>query len=198
MKTHRTTLSLPFQGTWFVAWGGDTKRLNAHHDAPPQRFALDILIVDERGRSFSGAGKRCEAYYAFGKPIVAPADGLVIEAIDGVRDNIPRLMSPSSAMGNAVTITHRRGEVSILAHLQCGSVMVKAGDRVQRGQRLGACGNSGNSSEPHLHYHLQDLPIEHGARGIRCCFQRVVVIESKKAIVRSRHAPLKGQLIRPG
>src|SRR6185436_7991117 len=116
-----------------------------------------------------------EDYFCFGREICAPADGVVVEAIDGVRDNTPGSMNPYCLVGNCVVIQHRTNEFSVLAHFQRGTVTVKAGEQVKRGQLLGKCGNSGNSSEPHLHYHLQHSAIFQEALGIKCVFDKVVL-----------------------
>src|SRR6185369_11793687 len=174
-KKQLTELSLPFSGKWLVVWGGDTKELNQHHDAPAQKFAFDLLGVDENGNTHRGDGTKNEDYLCFGRELLAPADGVVVEAIDGVRDNTPGSMNPYCLVGNCVVIQHRTNEFSVLAPFLRGSVAVKAGDRVQRGQLLGKCGNSGNSSEPHLHFHLQHSGIFQDALGIKILFQKVSV-----------------------
>jgi murein DD-endopeptidase MepM/ murein hydrolase activator NlpD len=180
-----------------VFWGGDTRELNQHHDVPNQQFALDLLGVDESGKTQRGGGTRNEDYYAFGREVLAPADGTVIEVIGGVRDNAPGSMNPYSAVGNCVLIEHRNEEVSVLAHLKLGSVVVKVGDKVKRGQFLGKCGNSGNSSEPHLHYHLQNSPVLQDGLGIQCAFQKGVVTVDGKTETRTNWSPVKGQIINP-
>ena len=73
-----------------VFWGGDSAEQNHHHASRNQRFAFDFLVVDEAGRSFQSDGKENENYYAFGQPVLAPADGVVTDVITGVRDNTPR------------------------------------------------------------------------------------------------------------
>ena len=194
-KKHLTELSLPFKGKWLVFWGGATKELNHHHDVPAQKFAFDLLGVDEKGETHRGDGAKNEDYFCFGREILAPADGVVVEAIDGVRDNAPGSMNPYCLVGNCVVIQHRTNEVSVLAHLQRGSVAVKAGDHVKRGQLLGLCGNSGNSSEPHLHYHLQHSPIFQDAFGIKILFQKVSVTKDGKAETKTNYSPVKGDII---
>lgn len=196
-EKHLTQLSLPFKGQWLVFWGGDTRELNHHHDVPNQRFALDLVGVGADGKTRQGDGSRNEDFYAFGRDVLAPADGTVIEVIEGVRDNTPGSMNPYSAVGNCVAIQHREGEVSVLAHLKRGSTVVKAGDDVKRGQMLGQCGNSGNSSEPHIHYHLQTSPVLQDGLGIKCVFQKVVVTKDGKAESRTTLSPAKGQIVSP-
>ncbi|MGE0756659.1 MAG: peptidoglycan DD-metalloendopeptidase family protein [Pirellulaceae bacterium] len=196
-KNHKAALSLPLTERWLVAWGGDTAEVNQHHDVPNQQFALDLLGVNERGETHRGGGTRNEDYFAFGREVLAPADGTIIEVIAGVRDNVPGSMNPFSAVGNCILIQHHEEEVSVLAHLKLGSIVVKAGDKVKRGQLLGKCGNSGNSSEPHLHYHLQNSPVMQDGVGIPCAFQKVVVIADGKTETRTMYSPVKGQIISP-
>ena len=85
----------------------------------------------------------------------------------------------------------------MLAHLKRGSIVVKVGDNVKRGQLLGKCGNSGNSSEPHLHYHLQNSPVLQDGLGIKCVFQKVVVTKNGKTETRTNFSPMKGEIISP-
>ena len=195
MKQNMMVLFLPFRSEWFVFWGGDAKRLNAHHDTPNQKFAFDFIITDGKGKSHKGNGENNKDYYCFGKEILSPADGKVIEVIDGVRDNKPGSLNPYSAMGNAVVIEHSKQEFSVLAHFKLESINVKREDKVQAGQLLGLCGNSGNSSEPHLHFHLQDSPIIQDGKGIKCFFQKVIVRKNGKKLLKEKHSPLKGEII---
>lgn len=192
---NETKLSLPFKGKWLVFWGGDTRELNQHHDTPNQKFAFDFLGADEQGKTRKGQAQVNEDFFAFGREILAPANGEVTEAIDGVRDNVPGSMNPYSALGNAVFIQHSDNEVSVLAHLKLGSVKVKAGDKVGKGQVIGLCGNSGNSSEPHLHYHLQNTPIVQDATGIKCYFEKVAVVDEDSKKVKVNYSPTKGDIV---
>jgi len=194
-ERNQTKLSLPLKGGWLVVWGGDTKELNQHHDVPNQRFAFDFLGVDEQGKTRKGQAHANEDYFAYGREILAPADGTVTDVITGVRDNVPGSMNPYSALGNAVSIQHRENEVSVLAHLKLGSIKVKVGDKVKAGQLIGLCGNSGNSSEPHLHYHLQNTPIIQDATGIKCYFQKVILLQDGKSQTRTEYSPVKGEII---
>jgi hypothetical protein len=191
----QTRLSLPVNGRWLVFWGGDTAELNAHHDDPTQRFALDLVGVGPDGKTHRSSPSRNEDYFAFGRDVLAPADGVVTDVIDGVRDNSPGSMNVLSALGNAVFIRHGKQEVSVLAHLKQGSIKVKVGVPVKRGQVLGQCGNSGNSSEPHLHYHLQDTPVIQDAIGIKCSFERVVVETEGTKATQEGYSAVKGDII---
>ena len=136
-------------------WGGRDPVDNYHAVVSDQRFATD-LVIERGGSSHSGSGIRNEEYYCFGADILAPAEGLVAATANTVADQRPGDMNPEQPLGNHVIIDHGNGEFSFLAHLQRGSVTVQPGSRVEAGQTIGRCGNSGNSSEPHLHYHLQN------------------------------------------
>jgi murein DD-endopeptidase MepM/ murein hydrolase activator NlpD len=193
----QTVLGTPFQGEWRVVWGGDTQELNYHHDVQNQRFAFDFVITDSEGKTHKGEGTRNEDFFAFGRPVLAPADGVVTDVITGVRDNVPGSMNAYSALGNAVVIEHRKYEVSVLAHFKQGSIRVQPGDKVARGQVLGLCGNSGNSSEAHIHYHLQNTPILQDGTGIRCLFDKVSVTRNGKTESKTNCSPVKGDLVKP-
>lgn len=151
----RTPLSLPFSGEWTVFWGGRTVEQNYHAAHPSQRFAYDLVIA-RSGSTHTGDGTSNEDYYCFGQPILSPGAGTVVSARDGIADNVPGEMDTPEVAGNNVVIDHGNEEFSFLAHLQKGSVRVKGGDSVAVGDTLGLCGNSGRSSEPHLHYHMQN------------------------------------------
>ncbi|WP_134668839.1 M23 family metallopeptidase [Halorussus marinus] len=153
---------LPFEGEWTVVNGSPDRRYSHSWGILTQRYAHDLVITDESGRTHAGDRSGPEAHYCFGEPIVAPADGEVVAASDGHRDyhRTDGWLDPRQRdiRGNYVTIRHADGEYSVLAHLKRGSVAVSAGDRVERGDRIGRCGNSGNTTEPHLHFHVQDRP----------------------------------------
>ena len=100
-------------------------------------------------------------------------------------------------VGDCVMIEHRENEVSVLCHLQPGSIQVKVGERAKPGQPLGECGNSGTSSEPHIHYHLQHSPILQDGLGIKPVFQKVVVNRDGKTEIKTNYSPVKGDMISP-
>jgi hypothetical protein len=195
IEKHQTELSLPFKEKWLVFWGGDTKELNQHHDVSNQQFAFDLVGADSNGKTRKGNDNTNEDYFAFGRKIISPADGVVTDVINGVRDNVPGSMNPYSALGNAVLVQHCENEISVLAHLKLDSIKVKVGDKVTRGQVLGLCGNSGNSSEPHLHYHLQNTPIIQDGTGIKCRFQKITIISNGRQQVKTNYSPVKGDII---
>ena len=154
---------LPTGSQLFVFWGGETEFQNYHATAPTQRHALD-LVVWENGATYSGTGARNEDYYIWGEQVVAPAAGTVVAAENGMPDFEPgqllSSMDPAeqqgiSPLGNHVIIQTDESEYVVIAHMQKGSVGVGVGDEVAAGDEVGLVGNSGNTSEPHIHIHVQ-------------------------------------------
>ena len=170
----KTSLHLPLRGTWDVFWGGRTLEQNYHAAFRDQRFAHDLLILKD-GSSHKGDGKALTDYYAYGQSVLAPAAGKVVWLCDSLPDNVPGKMDPAHATGNSLVLDHGNGEFSLLAHLQPHSLKVKLGDMVRAGQVLGLCGNSGNTTEPHVHYHLQDSPRPFDGDGLPAQFVDLVV-----------------------
>ncbi|MBN2388528.1 MAG: peptidoglycan DD-metalloendopeptidase family protein [Anaerolineales bacterium] len=146
------TVRLPADVPLLVAWGGDRLATNYHVIVPDQRWAYDFVVAP----FFSGSNQ-LEEYGCYGVPVVAPIDGLVTAAHDGEPDATPGVLTNNSEAptGNYVVIQMETGTYLLIAHLKQGSVLVDAGQRVREGQPIGQCGNSGNTSEPHIHIHHQ-------------------------------------------
>ena len=130
----RARLALPFEGTWWVFWGGATERQNYHVVAPDQRHAYD-LVVWRSGATHRGAGTKNADYWAWGRKVLSPASGRIVEVANGVRDNRPQVQVQNRAdpAGNHVVLDLGNGEYALLAHMQRGSVRVGVGDRVRGG-----------------------------------------------------------------
>lgn len=194
--TSDVTYRLPFDGTWFVVWGGDTELLNYHAVTPNQRHALDILIWKD-GATYRGDGTHNENYWVWGQPLTAPADGTVVAAVDGTPDNAPGQLASAEThpAGNHVVIETAPEEFVFLAHIQQGSVAVQPGDTVSAGAVVGLAGNSGNSSEPHLHIHLQTVPdfFDPAAQGVPLAFSNYAANGEPVA----QGEPRQGQFIAP-
>ena len=188
----KAKLRLPFQGEWYVFWGGRTLQDNYHIVAPDQRFAYDFVQM-KRGATHAGDGKANEQYYCFGQPILAPAAGKVLSAVDSLPDNKPGSRDLEHPFGNYVGLDHGNVEFSVLAHLQRGSVRVHQGQTVAAGDTLGLCGNSGNSSEPHLHFHVQDLFLLGHGDGLPALFTNYTANGAAVA----RGEPTRGQIVAP-
>jgi len=189
---NQTKMSLPFSGEWFVFWGGDTKKQNYHVSNKAQRHAFDIIITDSTGKSYKTNGETNEDYYAFGQPLTAPCDAEVVSVIEGVKDNIPGVINPEQLTGNGVVLKTTNNEYLLFAHFKLKSVKVKTGESVKKGQLLGLCGNSGNSSEPHLHFHIQNQEKMTGAAGIKCYFEKLLV----NGTVKTDYSPVRGERVK--
>jgi hypothetical protein len=187
----KASLRLPFDGEWYVFWGGRTLEQNYHGIDRGQRFAYDILVMRD-DKSHDGDGTKLEQYYCWNRPILAPADATVVARVDSLPDQAPGKMDPAHATGNHVVLDLGDGEYAFVAHLRQGSVRVEEGARVARGDELGRCGNSGNTSEPHLHFHLQDTPKFGAGDGLPAQF--VDYVADGKPVARGE--PLKGQRVR--
>lgn len=187
----KASLRLPFKGDWLVLGGGRSSIQNQHAVSVDQRFAYDITAI-KNGKTFSGNGSRPGQHYCFGRPIYAPGAGTIVEAKDGIPDNMIGAPFASPPEGNHVIIDHGNSEYSVLAHLKLGSVKVKAGDKVKSDTMIGRCGNSGNAETPHLHIHLQNTPILFNGEGLPMQFHDYLA--DKKLV--SSGEPERGQTIR--
>lgn len=189
-------LGLPFRGQWSVVWGGDTPKANRPHlGNKSQRRAADLLIVDTQGKTHRDDGKKNTDYFAYGQDVLAAADGTVMTVIDGVPDNDPGSMNSFFVTGNIVILRHDEKLYSAYAHLQPRKTRVKVGAKVKRGDVLGLCGNSGNTSEPHLHFQLQDGPLFEKSFGVEPRFKETAVVRDGKALQIADYTWLKGDLV---
>ncbi len=154
----QASLRLPFDGLWWAGVAPLPEIGNHHAVASDQRHAFDFLVWRD-GSTYRGEGLENSDYWAWGQAVMAPAEGKVIAVQDGLADNRPAIeTNTAQPAGNHVIIDLGNGEYAILAHFQKGSIRVATGDDVTAGQVLGLVGNSGNSSEPHIHFHVQDEP----------------------------------------
>ena len=153
-------LRLPFGGRWFVLQGGDTPNVNHHMAVRSQWYGLDFGKLggpDERALS-TPQPTSVEAFFSWGVPVQAPADGEVVVAVRDLPDNPLGVRDEARPAGNHVILRVAEHRYVVLAHFQKDSLSVRPGDKVVRGQPLGRCGNSGNSDFPHLQLHVQDKP----------------------------------------
>ncbi|HEX6084026.1 MAG TPA: M23 family metallopeptidase [Thermoanaerobaculia bacterium] len=145
-------LAFPLRdGAYLIGHGGSTSASNMHHSHPQQKYALDIVKLNRAGmraRAISPADLR--SYAIYGATIGSPCNGTVLVAVDG----LPDTRDEKRLAGNHVIL--RCGDADVwLAHMQRGSVAVRPGMQVRSGQPLGRVGNSGNTTEPHLHVHAE-------------------------------------------
>ena len=160
----------PLRGNNWVAGNGPSNT-SAHRramiviDGTPhisQRYAIDWVQIGRDNQTFTGDPKDNHSYHCFGAEAHAIADGVVVEVKDGIPENTPRsdkLAVPitlETVAGNHVNLDLGGGVYAMYAHLQPGSIRVKVGDKVTAGEVIGLVGNTGNSTEPHLHFQLMN------------------------------------------
>lgn len=190
-ERNKTELILPFYEEWTVVWGGDTKELNYHIENEAQKNAFDVIIIGENGKSYKTDGLSNEDYYAYGKELIAPCDGVVVLVVDGIKDNTPGELNPIYVPGNTVIIKTDNNEFLFFAHFKQNSIAVKEGQKVKQGELLGLCGNSGNSSEAHLHFHIQNIEDINKATGVKCYFKEIIV----NRVLKKDYSLIKGDKI---
>jgi murein DD-endopeptidase MepM/ murein hydrolase activator NlpD len=168
---------LPFGGRWFVMQGGDTPNVNEHMGVPAQWFGLDFAKVGgpSQRELTRGIPAKVEDYFAWGESVEAPIGGEIVAVMDGLPDNHIGVKDPQHPAGNYVVLKAAEGRYLFLAHFQRGSITVAVGQRVEVGQRLGSCGNSGNSDFPHIHMHIQNTSALNTGRGQNPVFAHIDV-----------------------
>jgi Peptidase family M23 len=139
-----------------------------------QRFAIDWEQIDADGRLLTGDPRLATSYHIYGKEVLAVADGTVVAARNDLPDQVPGALPPGlpleEADGNFV-VHDIGGSFVLYAHMQPGSVRVRAGDRIRRGEVIGKVGNTGNSQAPHLHLHVTDGPSPLASNGVPYVFE---------------------------
>jgi murein DD-endopeptidase MepM/ murein hydrolase activator NlpD len=189
-------LRLPFAQRWLVQ-NSPARRVPSHGtDLPGLRYSIDFVGVDDRHRTAPVRDWRTflateppERFFAFGRPILAPCDGTVVATHDGETDHearrsqlslVPYALGQAGRLrrgvpavaGNHVIVAHRDGRSFVgLVHLRAGSMLVGVGDEVAAGQQVAECGNSGNSTQPHVHVQVTDSPDLSVARAVPMVFR---------------------------
>jgi hypothetical protein len=166
--TSSTAFRLPFDGAWYTITGGDDREHNYLATSPPMRWGYVFTrLTDEDGKPsrHSGDGKALTDYPCYGSPILAPADGSIVELFSDAPDNKPGEPLPQPFLGNHLVLQTAPDAFLYLGYLKQDSLTVKLGEQVKRGQKLAECGNSGTASYPQVHVHLQhskEFPIAEG------------------------------------
>ena len=173
-------ISSPLRGGPWLAGNGPNARTGHRRALIPiggtpaiaQRFAIDWVKLNDSSTTFHDDRLKNENYYAESNDALAVANGTVVAVKDSIPENVPGINSRAVPItletvgGNHVIIDIGGGYYAFYAHLRPGSIRVKVGDRVKRGQVVGLVGNSGNSTEPHLHFHVADSNSPLGSEGI--------------------------------
>jgi hypothetical protein len=150
------TIGSPLAEEWSVSQGGHAELVNYHHVGSTQQNALDIeQVVD--GSSHRPGSTGLASYYVYDKPVLAPADGVITFVLDG-RPGLPIGEADHYFQsGNQIVMDIGGGRFLMMAHLREGSISVRVGERVSEGQQIARVGNSGNTTEPHIHIHVQNM-----------------------------------------
>ncbi len=184
VRTGPIVISPPLRGDHWLAANGPSNTSGHRRALIPingravisQRFAIDWVKLGDDGSTYHGDKLDNKNYYAFGSEALAVADGVVTEVKDGIPLNVPGLNSRAvpinleTIAGNHVIIDIGNGNYAMYAHLQPGSIRVRVSDRVRRGQVLGLVGNTGNSTEPHLHFQISNASSPLGSEGLPYLF----------------------------
>jgi hypothetical protein len=190
----QAVLSLPFRGTWRAEMS-PSRRVPSHGTHLfATTYAIDFLAVQGRRSATTRdwrtvfSTERPDRFLAFDRPVLAPAGGRVVsvhegEAAHDARRSRLALLSyaltqaqrarggPGALAGDHVVIERDEGAYVLLAHLRAGSIGVEMGERVAVGDEVGRCGNSGNSTQPHVHVQVMDSPGPLTARGLPLSFR---------------------------
>lgn len=173
----------PLRGKGWVAVNGCCDSITSHRGAimavngqlrVPERFAIDFVQLAPDGHLFSGDVHALKSYAYFGAPIHSVADGTVVNLYDETDEQVPggaaKGINPENIGGNMLVIDIGGGNFAFYAHLQRGSLKVKLGDKVKAGDVIGLLGNTGNSTAPHLHFHVMDGPSPLDTNGLPYVF----------------------------
>ncbi|WP_455675396.1 M23 family metallopeptidase [Pradoshia sp.] len=158
------------EGVYYIGQGGAHVQVNYHHAYESQQYAIDIVKLDKWGVRATGIypGENSK-YRIYGDGVYSPCTGEVLEAEEKLPDLSPPQTNPEKAAGNHVTLQCEDADARVLiAHMQQDSLTVEEGDQVKAGEKLGLVGNSGNTSEPHVHIHAEKdgvgIPIKFNGR----------------------------------
>jgi hypothetical protein len=180
-----TSLRLPVQGLWGVLQAPPCPFDQTHCDAsmPNQHFAYDLIALDKAGQPTS----------CVGRPVFSPTAGTIIELLDG----LPNFAVPGHLAGNHVVIRRSGNEFVLVAHFSPATIKVSQGQKVAAGQQLAECGNSGNSTTPHVHIHMQSGPqvLEFGTPGIPVSFGGVKVWMAGSCKKKAAYSPQRGDIL---
>ena len=181
---------MPFHGKWAILQGHNGEYTHKED----WRHAWDFAVLDEQGKQFENSGDFPHDYYCFGKSVLAPASGTVVEIISDQADNDIGTVNLQNNWGNSVVLKHGEYLYSSLNHLKADSVCVKEGENVKAGQKVAETGNSGRSAYPHLHLQFQASPFI-GSKTLDYPLGYYLQTETNKIILRSFDRPEKNQFV---
>lgn len=178
-------LRSPVKGTWGALQAPPCPNPTNHHcGTSNQQFAYDLVLLDQFGQPAS----------CIGHPIYSPSPG----TIEYTQDGYPNYSVPGQHLaGNHVVIKRSANEYILIAHFSPGTIAVKQGDTIAAGQQLGLCGNSGQSTYPHVHMHMQNHPdpLQFNAAGQPMPFSSIGILGPGGCVQRSNHVVVRGEAI---
>jgi hypothetical protein len=161
-----------------------------------QKFAIDWEMINDDRQIYVGDSKDVSSYFAYGKKALSVADAKVVAAVDRYKNQIPGELPPDitleEADGNHIVLDLGNGKYALYAHLKPRSITVKEGDLVKRGQVLGTVGNTGNSSAPHLHFHLMSSESTLGSYGLPYVIDEFGLVEKAPSTEAFDKAEIEG------
>lgn len=181
---------LPFIGEWMVSQGYDGSMT---HKGDWSK-ALDFVILDHEMKTYQNPGTLTEHFYCFNKPVLSPAEGIIEEVVDFIEDNEIGKNNTAQNWGNTIVIKHADGLYSKLSHLKKNSIKIVKGAYVKKGEMIAACGNSGRSPEPHLHFQIQSTPYI-GSKTIQYPFAYFYTTEGKSTQLKRFTVPEEGNFV---
>ncbi len=188
---------LPFDGVWYVA--SEHGFMDPHKRFRAETFAYDFLQIGANGKSHQKEGARNSDYYAYGKKVLATKEGAVVFVRADIVENLPGdAVNLNTPGGNLVVIDHGNGQYGYYGHLRPNSIPVRVGSRVKAGEVIGEVGNSGDSTEPHLHFHVMNNPEVSEADGIPVVFENWKAVSYSRTPTPRQNAVLpKGEFVAP-
>ncbi|HEY1857129.1 M23 family metallopeptidase [Acidocella sp.] len=143
----------------------------------PEQFAIDYVQINAKDGCCTGPTKDLKSWPFFGAPVLAVADGLVVEKVDGMPEQVPgevKGINVQNAGGNHIIEAIGNGRYVLYAHLRTGSIPagIVVGTALKRGEKIGEIGNTGSSTAPHLHFQVMDSPSVLDATGLPFVFDR--------------------------
>ncbi len=185
-------LNLPFKGDWTVMQAHNGNY--THKDK--WRHAWDFVIKDDEGKQYSGTGNFCKDYYCYEKPVFAPAGGFISEISDNIPDNKIGDINTEQNWGNSIVIKHGEYLFTQISHLKEGSIEIKKGEYVKKGDILAKVGNSGHSPYPHIHFQIQTTPYI-GSETLDYPIHNFIVKREKKIELVAFGKPKKDRIVAP-
>lgn len=187
-KKTKNRYIIPSDDTWYITYGGYNKKTSHSYDVYGQRWAYDFdMNID--GEYFSGDGDINENYYGYGRVVLAPIDGFVVDIVDGIKDSRAysdmRVSQDSKDVrGNYIVIKANHGEYCTICHIKSGSFTVKVGDIVSQGEKIALVGNSGRTKGAHIHLQVNKGLDFNKSEPLVIVFDNILVNGKKKHYIK--------------